>query len=482
MYRQGLGDCFLLSFFTTPQPVHVLIDCGTLGTKATKVRLPDVLADVASATEGRLDLLIATHEHKDHVSGFIGSPSPFDLAGIEVEKVWVAWTEDTNDVDAKRISRHKGDLKLAVSMTAAALRDRSEVVSERMAMRETSVGMQDILSFFSDFRPDGSFAGSLAEGVDSAMRSVVERAGDRVEFLSPGRMTVHEWLPGIRVYVLGPPRDDESLRMMGDHGSKELYSMTAQSIRDLTYCAKFRAADVHLEDYRQSLSAEERQSLESRLPFDPKFRIDVKAQKECRKAYPEYYRVGESWRRVDNDWLGNGSDMAMQLDSLTNNTSLALAFEFIDDGKVLLFPGDAQVGNWLSWNRHEWSIKKGDETIKVTAKDLLSRVVLYKVGHHASHNATLKDKGLEWMESSELVALIPVDRTVAMNKTPPWRMPATALYKALLAKTNGRVLRSDTGWPRESDRPDGISKQRWKTARKQAAVAVTNLFIDCKIF
>ena len=39
MYRQGLGDCFLLTFNPGDEK-HVLIDCGTLGSKYTDVELP----------------------------------------------------------------------------------------------------------------------------------------------------------------------------------------------------------------------------------------------------------------------------------------------------------------------------------------------------------------------------------------------------------------------------------------------------------
>jgi hypothetical protein len=60
-----------------------------------------------------------------------------------------------------------------------------------------------------------------------------------------------------------------------------------------------------------------------------------------------------------------------------------LAFELGKGGKVLLFAADAQRGNWISW-------KDGDQTI--TATDLLDRTVVYKVGHHGSHNATLNGK------------------------------------------------------------------------------------------
>src|SRR5215213_4451856 len=88
MYHQGLGDCFLLTFFKGGKDkgdVHILIDCGTLGhakkeepanaaeaaqQKADKVEMIDVIHDIAAETRNRLQLLVITHEHKDHVSGF----------------------------------------------------------------------------------------------------------------------------------------------------------------------------------------------------------------------------------------------------------------------------------------------------------------------------------------------------------------------------------------------------------------------------
>jgi hypothetical protein len=142
----------------------------------------------------------------------------------------------------------------------------------------------------------------------------------------------------------------------------------------------------------------------------------------------------------------------LQLDSMTNNSSLVLAIERVADGKVLLFPADAQQGNWLSWHVPEmkWTIPApSGGTRTVTASDLLSRTVFYKVGHHSSHNATARGKGLELMtRSDELVAFIPVDRAIALKRNPKdsWQMPARPLYRELLKKCQGRVARSDTGW------------------------------------
>ena len=50
MYRQGLGDCFLLTFSPEKNPIHMLIDCGTLGTNATEVGMPEVIDNIAKET------------------------------------------------------------------------------------------------------------------------------------------------------------------------------------------------------------------------------------------------------------------------------------------------------------------------------------------------------------------------------------------------------------------------------------------------
>jgi hypothetical protein len=166
------------------------------------------------------------------------------------------------------------------------------------------------------------------------------------------------------------------------------------------------------------------------------------------------------WRTIDHDWAEPAAAFALQLDNKTNNTSFAFALEIgpPGKGKVLLFPGDAQVGNWLSWfgpvkvqgeekpvgKALEW--QAGDKT--VTAEDLMSRTVLYKVGHHGSHNATLRtrdkqDCGVKLMKSKDLVALIPVDEFVARKKAGYGDMPQPDLVADLLEMTDGRIARND---------------------------------------
>jgi hypothetical protein len=74
--------------------------------------------------------------------------------------------------------------------------------------------------------------------------------------------------------------------------------------------------------------------------------------------------------------------------------------------------------------------------------------VLYKVGHHGSHNATLqaRDKqpcGVKLMTSKDLVALIPVDEYVARKKAGYGDMPKPEIIADLIEMTQGRVARND---------------------------------------
>ena len=97
---------------------------------------------------------------------------------------------------------------------------------------------------------------------------------------------------------------------------------------------------------------------------------------------------------------------------------------------MLLFAADAQVGNWLSWQ----DLKVDGRRQSVTGPDLLDRAMFYKVGHHGSHNATLKEKGLEKMKKLR-VAMIPVDQQVAIKMR--WgAMPLESLVAAFSNQTD----------------------------------------------
>jgi hypothetical protein len=116
MYRHGFGECFLLTFPRLGMPFHMLINCGVLmGTQHAAEVMKTVVEDIFKVTCGHLDVLVVTNRHWDKVSGFIQARDVFEK--INVGQVWLAWTEDPNDRDARRLEQNKG----AITRTASAI-------------------------------------------------------------------------------------------------------------------------------------------------------------------------------------------------------------------------------------------------------------------------------------------------------------------------------------------------------------------------
>jgi hypothetical protein len=451
MYRQGLGDCFLLTFATGGErPFYVLIDCGLIvGTPDAPRKMEEVAADLRQATGDHIDVLVATHQHWDHLSGFEQAKDVFEP--IQFGEVWVAWTEDPSDPLAARLRARRETALRGLHAAAQGL---------KAAGGDQSSHLDSVLGFFGELGAAGR-----PSGLQRALEFVLSRGNPR--YYTPGRPPLA--LPGgARVYVLGPPRDEKLLlRSDPSRRTSEVYEKKL-GLDDET--AFFAAAVATVPGTGLKLTEEEEELRAMSVPFDRPCGLSFKKAKRNGFFQEHYFGVPDqpqpkekdkdediSWRRIDEAWLGAAEKLALQLDGDTNNTSLALAIELSPGGKVLLFPGDAQVGNWLSWESLSWP-REGDPDHPITAADLLRRTVLYKVGHHASHNATLRAKGLELMESPELVAMIPVDEEMA-RKVKGWDMPFGELLKRLQEKASGRVLRADTGLP---EKPQQVSAAAWQ--------------------
>jgi len=111
MYRLGLGECFLVSFARLGLPFHMLIDCGRmLGRRPAGLPahppIRRVVEDIRRVTGGRLDVLLVTHKHNDRLSGFLEARQIFEA--MAVEQVWLGWTEDPMDMEARWLTQRRG--------------------------------------------------------------------------------------------------------------------------------------------------------------------------------------------------------------------------------------------------------------------------------------------------------------------------------------------------------------------------------------
>lgn len=416
MYRLGVGDCFLLRFpKSNGESFCMLIDCGVHQAQSGGAkRMLDVVADIKTETNGHLDVVVGTHEHWDHLSGFLQAKDLFK--NFTVGEVWCAWTENASDAFAKSLMDKKGRALKALG-----------AADTRFRMAGGGTPLTGLLGFFGD-----TTGAKLKQAGDVLAALAGNKAN--IRYREPGEAPIE--LPGVnaRIFVLGPPRDKAAIaRSAPTKTGDEVYS--------------FGAYGEALDAIEGALGAE------AAVPFDDRFSVPLTATKNIaffRRHYwanraaektQERADTTQAWRRIDADWLDATTALALKLDEDTNNTSLVMAIELGDpdqNGPVLLFAADAQVGNWLSWQNVEWKDFHGRH---VTGPDLLRRTKIYKVGHHASHNATLKKLGLEMMDALEL-ALVPTD--AAMAKKVKWgTLPWPPLLDNLGTKTAKRVIRTD---------------------------------------
>ncbi|MGH9668094.1 MAG: MBL fold metallo-hydrolase [Bryobacteraceae bacterium] len=465
MYRQGLGDAFLLTFGDR----HVLIDCGVFtGTPHEAATIRAVADNIAAETKNRLSLLVATHEHWDHLSGFYYAAETFRR--MQVDEVWLAWTENPDDPAAKSLqaSRH---LRLDAITSAVrrlnALGTTAAEQSQPLAATQFGAAANEVNSVLEFFGID-ALGAKYSARTGETMRNVASRDDARIAYCEPGTTRQLADLPDIHWHILGPPRDLTLLHQSDPTpGRSEVYGFGAAMSADNSLAVALKMADPE----GGVLTQADNEQLMRSHPFDRNYQVP---EQDGAARYPSYFGAAESWRRIDHDWLAAASELALQLDQDTNNTSLALAIDLPGpDGGVLLFPADAQVGNWLSWFTEKWSDPHRSGAM-IGAADLLARTILYKVGHHASHNGTLREQGLERMTHPNLAAMIPVFEDFA-RRAKGWDMPAEALYDRLLAKTRGRVLRGDRVYHSET-RPDGVSAAEWEEFTRR--VKAEDLWID----
>lgn len=443
MYRLGeLGDCFLLTFTHGSSRSRMLIDCGSFRNSGdSKARLKAVAEHIKAELNGeRLDVVVGTHQHNDHLSGFVHAKSVFKEIGVD--QVWLSWMDDPQDGLARRIGAEYKNLAGALAVAHKKL---SRSAAGKKNSRALSV-LGDALGFLGVTAAAGGTPVLPADAV-----KILQDIGRKTpRYLRPGNVTPMPGLPAkaVRVHVLGPPRAKEALRRK-DPRRGESY--------DVALAAASLSAAKFLDAVTRSADAS---TAEGAYPFAGRYKRMTKSAgtADLKRVRARYKAEGDAWRRVDDDWLNQAEGLALYLDRYTNNSSLVLAIELVESGKVLLFPADAQIGNWASWFDVVWD-QRG-----VTTDSLLERTVLYKVGHHGSHNATLL-QALEKMTHPDLVALLPVDKDDPnINREKGWKMPAKKLMARLNEKTQHRTLRMDGADARENTLTARGMKAAWQRA------------------
>lgn len=322
MFNVGFGDCFLVEIPLPDHMCRVLFDCGRhKGGNDANQALADQVFAAATDPDGtpRIDLVVATHRHKDHVSGF--GAKGWDK--VEVREVWMPWTENPDDDQARGIAER-------------------QVAAAKAALKA--------------FGPEEGLTGLAADMFGVVGLALTNAAAMDTLYHGFAGKPVRRYLPdgdppqpprtlpgaaGVRLHVLGPPRDEKVLGAMDPP--------KAETFR------KMAAAAEHAGD--------------DEAPIRP-FGAQWTQCPQANDLLPDADRT-----HISN--LSEGADLeglAALIDNAINNTSLVVMIEVGEAN--LLFCADAQWGNWQAI------------LARPEARELIGNTTFLKVGHHASHNAS----------------------------------------------------------------------------------------------
>ena len=206
-YNVGVGDCI---YCRIPKAIrrgggvedfHILVDCGSKGSAdqlaAAIDHLKEMLPD-AGGGKKRIDLLVATHQHEDHIKGM----DPANFAGIKIDNIWMNVAMNENHEQAGK--SHK--------LRSFAINQMRGIAAQNLAL---SPELQDLVDLFSIDN----------DGAMEALRTTLpNQNGIEAKYVHAG-MTNDDLgiaLEDARITVLGPENDidhfylgadvDESLR------------------------------------------------------------------------------------------------------------------------------------------------------------------------------------------------------------------------------------------------------------------------------
>lgn len=407
MYNVGFGDCFLL---TLPDKRTILVDAGFhsqgKGEFDGNGLAAQIVADLKEISgEARVDVVIATHRHQDHVYAF--NSDRWDE--VAVGEVWLPWVEDRMDKEAARLwkKEHSFAQQLAAALPTFGLGDEDRSAVEFM-LWNAGVDLPGLTEIDAGGWSNARALNRLHEGF-------ARRDRTRPRFL-PEKGTLPESfepaiLPGVRVHVLGPAHDPDLIEELDPEADGETYRALALRA---TMGNALGIANVM-------------------PPFGIEWQVPG-SESGVQLDASEIQRMNDLARSADAVFA------AEKLDGMVNSTSLVLVLQV---GKArLLLPGDAE---WGTWKR---ILDNAD------SRTMLRGATFLKVGHHGSHNATAKTL-VEEILPRKIPAMISTQQGPGTYRN---RIPLAELLTALDTH-DVRYARTDR---QDAQLPKGFTKDEGK--------------------
>lgn len=347
-YNVGFGDCLLLTVhYTDRSQRSILIDFGSTGLPASAppTRMADIAGDIARETGGHLDVVVATHRHADHISGFGSGKSGDLIESLDPKMIIQPWTEapDLATNATAPTGAVSGSTALVNTMNDMhAFAAGAHFEGLRLKQDNTFPGLvADKLAFLGETNLKNAEAVARLMRMGSKGKAIYTKFGDKISDDS--------LLPGITINVLGPPtlKQAPGIARQASTDADEFWHLAG------SWGLAAASGDADHRDLK---------------PLFPNAVVDL--PKEAEWLVP----------RINRGYADSMMSLLRVMDGVLNNTSVILLMQI---GQTrLLFPGDAQIENW--------SYALFDAPDSAAIRTELAATNLYKVGHHGSLNATPK--------------------------------------------------------------------------------------------
>ncbi len=429
MYRIGFGDFFLMTIPGKNSPAHILIDCGVHACNIGTIQ--KCVQDMTQVTGKNLALVILTHYHADHMSGFATCYD--DFTEFNVGAVWITNRLDPGNSDTSKFMMQLTNVAQQLKMQLAAREDDAAI--------EASHKVENALGVASEDGGGGSNAKAL-----KLLQSGFKNRPPVYYYQGGDTPTLPAELEGmITAEILAPSPKDSG--------------------------GEFAASDNKTEQYLAALGDDGVPDTTRIQPFDQD-KWPGSAKEYPNQAFSEFHgteRMESTLGDMQPDALAAAAD---KLDGTLNNQSLVVLFTC--QGKKLLFVGDAQWGNWAYW-LYGKAVTGSIPGISDRAKQILGTIDFYKVGHHGSTNAT----PIPVVDALNQQCAAMCSTATGCYGTPSKKteVPRTALMDALEKRTALRMVRSD--WIAAGDaKPDPQAREELPNLPDGFTSPNEDLYID----
>jgi hypothetical protein len=354
-YNVGFGDCLLLKLTYDDRAEStrcLLFDFGS--TRKPDSAGPDhmevIARDIAAESLGKLAMVVATHRHSDHISGFGDNTTGPIIAGLNPSLVVQPWTEDPDlPVDAT------GPVRGVRGQHAALTRSLTHMHAFAAGAAVEAGRLAALDGFPPSLAERLSFLGETNLKNTAAVKRLMTMGERRIYAKYGDRLPVVRLIPDVTIDVIGPPTLAQA---------PAIATMARTNANEFWQLAGRWGSAVAKGDPPPGAA--------TLAPLFPRAALG-------RVPQAARWLVPQLTRAYADDMLS----ILRVMDDVLNNTSLILLVQIGGArGTLLLFPGDAQIENW------SYALFDAPDHEKVRAR--LARTNVYKVGHHGSLNATPK--------------------------------------------------------------------------------------------